>query len=62
MPDTNGNHHDIIPLDEMEDRELRRDLLTKSRAGDAAAQATLLRLYGVRVSSPTEPTEQDRRD
>jgi hypothetical protein len=59
MPDTNGNHHDFIPLDEMEERELRRDLLIKSRAGDAAAQATLLKLYGVRVSLPTE---QDRRD
>lgn len=59
MPDTNGNHLDFIPLDEMEERELRRDLLIKSRAGDAAAQATLLKLYGVRVSLPTE---QDRRD
>jgi hypothetical protein len=62
MPDANESHHDFIPLGEMEERELRRDLLTKSRAGDAAAQATLLRLYGVRVSSRTEPTEQDRRD
>jgi hypothetical protein len=43
----------------MEERELRRDLLTKSRAGDAAAQATLLRLYGVRVSSPTEKDRPD---
>lgn len=59
MPDTNGSHHDFIPLDEMEERELRRDLLTKSRAGDATAQATLLRLYGVRVLSPAE---QDRGD
>jgi hypothetical protein len=54
MPDTNGRHDDLIPLDEMEERELRRDLLTKSRAGDVAAQARLFELYGVRVSSPTE--------
>jgi hypothetical protein len=59
MPDTNGRHDDLIPLDEMEERELRRDLLTKSRAGDAAAQATLLRLYGVRVLSPTEQNRSD---
>jgi hypothetical protein len=59
MEEPNGRHHDFIPLDEMEERELRRCLLTKSRAGDAVAQATLFRLYGVRVSSPTE---QDRPD
>jgi hypothetical protein len=59
MPDANEGPHDFIPLYEMAERELRRDLLIKSRAGDAAAQATLLKLYGVRVSSPTE---QDRHD
>jgi hypothetical protein len=43
---------DFIPLDEMEERELRRSLLQRSRAGDAVAQATLFKLYGVIVTSP----------
>ena len=54
MPETNSSHHDFIPLDEMEERELRRSLLAQSRAGDAVAQARLFELYGVRVVSPTE--------
>ena len=54
MPDTNYSHHDFIPLDEMEERELRRALIIKSREGNADAQATLFALYGVKISSPPD--------
>jgi hypothetical protein len=54
MSDTNSRHDDFVPLDELEERELRRSLFTKSRAGDTAAQAKLFALYGVRISPPLE--------
>jgi hypothetical protein len=54
MPDTNRSHNDFIPLDEMEERELRRGLIMKSREGDADAQAKLFALYGVKISSSPE--------
>ena len=54
MPDTNRSHNDFIPLDEMEERELRRALIMKSGEGDAEAQAKLFELYGVKISSPPE--------
>ncbi len=54
MEEPNTGRHDFIPLDEMEERELRRSLLTKSREGDSVAQAKLFALYGVRVSLPTK--------
>jgi hypothetical protein len=56
MQEANSSHNDFIPLDEMEERELRRCLLNQSRAGDAAARAKLFELYGVTVSSQTETT------
>jgi hypothetical protein len=54
MPGTNSRDDDFVPLDELEERELRRSLLNKSRAGDTAAQAKLFALYGVRISQPPE--------
>lgn len=54
MPETNPTHHDFIPLDETEERDLRRALITKSRAGDADAQAKLFALYGVKIVTPSE--------
>ena len=51
MLNSTGHHQDLIPLDELEERELRRTLLAQSRAGDATAQARLFALYGVRVWS-----------
>lgn len=56
MPHAHDCHHDFIPLDEMEERELRRSLLTQSRAGDTVAQAKLFALYGVRLSLHTDAT------
>ena len=56
MSETSGSQTDCIPLDQIEERELRRTLLLQSRAGDAAAQAKLFELYGVRVSSPSQST------
>jgi hypothetical protein len=50
-----NSRQNFIPLDAMEERDLRRILLQRSRAGDAVAQATLFELYGVTVTSPTEP-------
>lgn len=58
MPHAHDCHHDFIPLDEMEERELRRSLLTQSRAGDTVAQAKLFALYGVRLSLHTDATER----
>lgn len=55
MSEPNHSPKDFIPFDEMEERELRRSLLSQSRTGDAVAQAKLFALYGVRVSSPTAP-------
>ena len=57
MSETSGSQTDCIPLDQIEERELRRTLLLQSRAGDAAAQAKLFELYGVKVWSPSEATE-----
>jgi hypothetical protein len=54
MPDTTSRHNDFIPLDQMEERELRRALIMKSREGDADAQAKLFALYGVKISSSPE--------
>ena len=54
MPDTNRRDNDFIPVDHIEERELRRALILKSRQGDAEAQAKLLALYGVKISSPPE--------
>ena len=54
MPDTNRRDNDFIPGDHIEERELRRALILKSRQGDAEAQAKLLALYGVKISSPPE--------
>jgi hypothetical protein len=51
MLNSNRGPQDFIPLDEMEERELRRTLLAQSRTGDAMAQARLFELYGVRISS-----------
>ena len=51
MPKNNGRPHDLIPLDEIEEKELRRSLLAESRTGDTMAQARLYDLYGVRISS-----------
>ena len=58
MSDTNSRHDDFVPLDELEERELRRSLLTKSRAGDAAAQAKLFALYGVRISPAAQAKQR----
>jgi hypothetical protein len=44
--------HEFVPLDEIEERKLRRCLLAQSRAGDTRAQAKLYALYGVRIFSP----------
>jgi hypothetical protein len=50
MEEPNTGRPHFVPLDEMEERELRRSLLIKSRAGDTVAQATLFELYGVTVT------------
>ncbi len=57
MPGKDGGHHQLIPLEQVEERELRRQLLMQARAGDQTAKAKLFDLYGVRVSSPTETTK-----
>jgi hypothetical protein len=54
MEEPNTGRPHFVPLDEMEERQLRRSLLIKSRAGDTVAQATLFELYGVTVTSSTE--------
>jgi len=41
-------------LDESEEQELRRRLLTQARQGDPAAKAELFDLYGVVVYAGTE--------
>ena len=51
MSETTRGKDDFIPLDEIEERELRRVLLMKSREGDADAQAKLFELYGVTMAS-----------
>ena len=43
MPDTNGNHLDFIPLDEMEERELRRRLAEIRSFGLSTSVETLTR-------------------
>jgi hypothetical protein len=46
MPDNNNRHYDLISLDEMEERELRRSLHMKSRESDAVAPAKLFDYTG----------------
>jgi hypothetical protein len=51
MSDTNSRRDDFVPLDELEERKLRRSLLTKIRAGDTAAQAKLLPYTGTNIAT-----------
>lgn len=54
MEEHDSGHHSLIPLEEVEERELRRQLLSQARTGDPNAKARLFDLYGVRVYSPAE--------
>ena len=52
IPDLYRHDNDLIPSDEMQERELRRALIVMSREVNAEAQAKLFALYGVKISSP----------
>ena len=55
----NTEHHGLIPLEAVQEQELRRHLLRQARNGDADAKAKLVELYGVRVYSPADLKSAD---
>ena len=54
MQKRESSNSDFVPFEEVQERDLRRQLFRAARAGDAIAQAKLWELYGVRLYTQTK--------